>query len=593
VGSRRVYRALLVLRGAAAIAVALAADAADVLRRPELATVDARFAVRGTQPAPADIVFVAIDEASVHAHPWPVPRGLHAQAIDRLRTAGAKVIAYDVQFTEPSASPAQDALLVRAVRRAGNVVLATTAVTADGRTAILGGGAVLRASRAIPAVSTFPNDPGGVVRRLDAQTDGVPSFPLAAARAQAGRAIAFPGGEDATAWIDFAGPPGAIRTIPFQRVLDGRFPADLVRGRLVVVGSSAPSLQDLHPTATTGTREMPGAEIQANAAATALRGFPLRSAPWWLGVAALVVLGVVAPLVAARWGALPALAAAVAAAAAYAGIAQLAFARGTIVDVLDPLLALGLSTAATLVAAAVTSAFERERVRQAFARFVPESVVGEVLGRAEGARLGGTRRDATVLFSDLRGFTTFSESREPDVVIAILNRYLTAMSDAILDHGGTLVAYMGDGIMAVFGAPLEQEDHADRALAAARRMLAELEAFNGWMAQAGHGEPFTMGIGLNSGAVMSGNVGSERRLEYTAIGDTTNTAARIEGMTKGTPYQLLVSAATRARLAAPAPDLVEVGELEVRGRREPIGLWGLDQAVAGEDPRPSSAAAAP
>ena len=157
------------------------------------------------------------------------------------------------------------------------------------------------------------------------------------------------------------------------------------------------------------------------------------------------------------------------------------------------------------------------------------------------------------MFSDIRGFTTFSEALEPDAVIEVLNRYLGEMTDAIMDHGGTLVAYMGDGIMAVFGAPIEQDDHADRALAAAREMLgARLPRFNAWMRR-GARRRFRMGIGLNSGDVMSGNVGSERRMEYTAIGDTTNTAARLEGMTKGTEHQLFISDSTRAAMERP-PD---------------------------------------
>ncbi len=127
------------------------------------------------------------------------------------------------------------------------------------------------------------------------------------------------------------------------------------------------------------------------------------------------------------------------------------------------------------------------------------------------------------MFTDLRGFTTFAETLTPDRVIEVLNRYLSEMSDAILDHGGTLVAYMGDGIMAVFGAPIEQADHADRALAAAREMLDRAPAaLQRVAARAGSGPGFRMGIGLNSGRVMSGNVGSERRVEYTAVGDTTN-----------------------------------------------------------------------
>ena len=183
---------------------------------------------------------------------------------------------------------------------------------------------------------------------------------------------------------------------------------------------------------------------------------------------------------------------------------------------------------------------------------MPENVVDQVLDRTDDdLRLGGVEREGTVMFSDLRGFTSFAESLPVTRVIEVLNRYLGEMSEAILNHGGTLVAYMGDGIMAVFGAPIESDDHADRALAAAREMLgARLETFNQYLRDEGlHETGFRMGVGLNSGPVMSGNVGSERRLEYTAIGDTTNTAARLEGMTKGTPH-MLFAAESRARHAA-------------------------------------------
>jgi adenylate cyclase len=185
------------------------------------------------------------------------------------------------------------------------------------------------------------------------------------------------------------------------------------------------------------------------------------------------------------------------------------------------------------------------------------------------------------MFSDLRGFTSFAESLEPDQVITILNRYLTAMvDDAISPRGGTLVDYMGDGIMAVFGAPVEMDDHADRALAAARDKLSELERFNGWLREEyGFDKSFRMGIGLNTGRVMSGNVGSERRLAYTAIGDTTNTAARLEAMTKGTPYMIFMSDATRAALSEEPGDLVYVDEFEVRGRQEKVKLWSVGEAA--------------
>ena len=217
------------------------------------------------------------------------------------------------------------------------------------------------------------------------------------------------------------------------------------------------------------------------------------------------------------------------------------------------------------------------KLKDAFKRFVPESVAEQIITRSdEGVKLGGISRVATVMFTDLRGFTQFSEHQDPAQVIDVVNRYLGEMSEAILNEEGTIVAYMGDGIMAVFGAPLEQEDHADRALRASRAMLdLHLPRFSEWMKEQGFGEGFRMGIGLNSGDVVSGNVGSEKRLEYTALGDTTNTAARLEGMTKGTTHQLYCSETTREMLVDPPEDLVFVDEVDIRGRDQPLGVWSF------------------
>ena len=243
-----------------------------------------------------------------------------------------------------------------------------------------------------------------------------------------------------------------------------------------------------------------------------------------------------------------------------------------------PLLALVVSALGALAVNYLLTSFERQHVRDTFARFVPEAVVADVLDRVDedDLRFGGVRRECTVLFSDLRGFTGFAEELEPERVIEVLNRYLEAMSDAIMEQGGTLVAFMGDGIMAVFGAPVEQEDHADRALAAAREMLrVRLPAFNEWLRGEGLGEGFAMGIGINSGTVMSGQVGSERRIEYTAIGDTTNTAARLEGMTKGSGHEVFVADSTKVALRGDEVELQIVGEHEVRGRAHTITVWTL------------------
>jgi adenylate cyclase len=221
---------------------------------------------------------------------------------------------------------------------------------------------------------------------------------------------------------------------------------------------------------------------------------------------------------------------------------------------------------------------ERERVRGLFTRFLPEPMVDEVLARTNGdARIHPELLTGTVLFGDLRGFTSFTEGRPIDDVIEVINTYLTLMTDAVLDHGGTLVSYIGDGVLAAFGAPVANEDHADLAIAAARAMAGEqLATFNAWLSSTGVEEPIRMGIGINSGPVLSGSVGSPRRLDYTVIGDTTNTASRIESMTKELDRAVLFSEQTRDALHELPEEAVSLGEFEVRGRAASIKLWALD-----------------
>ena len=326
---------------------------------------------------------------------------------------------------------------------------------------------------------------------------------------------------------------------------------------------------------------MPGGEIHANALATLREGLPLRSAPAILDILLVLAMAFVVPMGSIRLKS-PVLALAfvpLGAAAIFLAAAQLAFGAGLIVTVLYPMLAWLLALIGTLGLYYMVTAIERQRTRGLFSRFVPETVVDQVLAEAGGdLRLGGTRKQCTLLFSDLRSFTTASELLEPEVVIEIVNRYLSIMTEAIMDHGGTLITYMGDGIMALFGAPIEQADHADRAVAAAREMVTtRLDEFNAWMQERGYGEGFRMGVGMNSGPVMVGNVGSERRMDYTAIGDTVNTASRIEGMTKGTPHMIFVSDSTRSMLQRPLEDLFYVDEMQVRGRKRPVQLWSVPE----------------
>jgi adenylate cyclase len=551
----------------------VAAYAGEVFDGAELDTVDQRFTIRGSSDVPRDIVVVGIDDVTFGdlQQRWPFPRRLHARAIDRLREAGAKTIAYDIQFTEPT-TVRDDNALIAAVQRADGVVLATTEVDDQGRANVFGGEDVLNSIGARAGNSNFVNDEDGVIRRLPYQVDGLTSFSIATSEAFRGQPDRDRTGSE---WIDYAGDPGTVTYLPFSRLLAGEFADDLFTGKIAVVGAVAPSLQDTHAVPVGSGEQMPGPEVQANSIATVLDGFPLHEAPHALNVGLIVLLGLVGPVTALALGPLRAAIYGALAAVIFAVAVQLAFNSGLIVSFLYPLASLLLGVTGALAIALVLDAFERERLRDVFSRFVPEPVVAEVLKNVdEDLRLGGKKQVVTVLFSDVRGFTTYSESRPPETVIDVLNRYLTMMTDVILKHGGTLVTFMGDGIMAVFGAPIEVDDHADRALAAAREMAGPtLDAFNEWIKEQGEPEGFRIGIGLNSGPVMAGNVGSERRLEYTVIGDTTNTASRIEGMTKGTPHTIYLADSTRELLSEGNGHLEHVDSVDIRGRSAQVVIW--------------------
>jgi adenylate cyclase len=550
----------------------------DVFRGSDLETVDVRFGVRGGHAA-SDVVLVAIDARSLtEIGRFPFSRTHHAGVIRRLTKAEAGAIVYDVQFTEASADAAADNALVAAVDAAPRIVLGTSEVGATGATNVLGGDDFVEELGARAASVNLPNDPGGIIRRLAYDESHLPSLPVVGAELLRGRPAVGRDDFDAhgTAWIDFPGPPRSVETVSFSDVERGRVDPAVFRGKAVVVGATAPSLKDVFPVATSSDDLMAGPEIQAAAIQTVLDGNPLRSAPRWLDGLLIAVLGLLGAVTTRRFGPQRAALAGVLAAAVFAGLAQLAFDGGVIVSMLYPLMALGLGFVGALGVATTVGAFERERVRDLFARFVPEAVVDDVLARAEdGLRLGGERKVVTVMFSDIRGFTTYSEKHTPEEVIEVLNEYLTIMSDVIAGHGGTLVAYMGDGIMAVFGAPTDQVDHADRSLAAAEEMAGPaLDRVNALLAARGD-EPFRIGIGLSSGPVMAGNVGSQRRMEYSTIGDTTNTAARLESMTKGSGHAIFLSDTVRTMLTRSRDDLVHVDRMEVRGKDEAVTVWSV------------------
>jgi adenylate cyclase len=564
----RLPRALLV--GLVACAAAGAITATGLLDRAEDATVDERFALRETLHAPGpprDVVVVGIDEESFERldQQWPLPRELHARAIRALLDAGARRVVYDVQFTEKSDAPAGDRALLRAAADP-RVVLGTTERDADGQPAILGGADALTASGGHVGFATFPVDGDGVWRDLEAQDGGVPTLAVLGA----GGSAAAP-----TRPIDFT---RQVVEIPFGSVVAGELDPAAVRGKVVAVGATATSLRDDHATPV-GT--LPGVWGHAAAIQTVLDDYPMREAPLVVGVLLSLLAALAAPLATvpgrrdrAVWWAL---ATGAIGTVVLCVAAQLAFMGGTILPLTPSLLALALGTAGAVAVTYAAESRTRARTRLAFERFVAPAVVDEILRREGGElRLEGRRLEATVLFCDLRGFTTLAETLEAEQVIAVLNRYLEGVSGAVFAHEGTVVSYQGDGVMAVFGAPLEQPDHPARAVAAAREILAaRLPEFNTWLAAEVPGAgPLDAGIGVNSGPVMSGPVGSARRIEYAAVGDATNVAARLQALSRELDGRLFVARSTYDLLdAAEADGLRPCGDVVLKGRRESVTVY--------------------
>jgi adenylate cyclase len=593
IGSNRNLRYLLLaLVAIGATAFGIIGYGASLLQSLEGSTINTRFTVRGTQAVPKNLVVVRIDDATFSDlnKQFPFPRAFEGKVISNISAQHPAAIAVDIQLSEPSnLGQNDDIALLSAVNDAhGKVIFSDTEPGPNGSVSFLGsakGTALLKSVGARPAEGSFPFDPGGVIRQTQYKIQDLKTLSVVSAEvATHKRVTPFAGNK----FIDFVGPAGTIPWISLSHAYYGttdgtrngpKLPKNFFTNKIVVIGATATNLNDIHASSTDSA--MPGPEIQANAINTVLHDFPLTAAPGWLDYVLIVLLGMTVPLVGMRARPLITILLAVGLGVAFTVGVQLAFNSGSIITFVYPLGALILATAGTLTTQLVTEAFERIRTRDLFTRFVPEDVVDEVLASSDGLRLGGVQREGTVMFSDLRGFTSMAESLTPARVIEVLNHYLSEMSDAILNHGGTLVAYMGDGIMAVFGAPLPQEDHADRGLAAALEMRDErLPRFNEWLRAEGLSEGFRMGIGLNSGSVMSGHVGSERRVEYTAVGDTTNSASRIEGMTKGTPHQLLLSGFTKDALLHPPDDLIDFGEAAIRGRVEKMTLWSVPEPGA-------------
>lgn len=369
----------------------------------------------------------------------------------------------------------------------------------------------------------------------------------------------------------------AARTIPAWRILDGE-KIDLT-GTILFIGTSAPGLLDLR--ATPNDAVTPGVEIHAQIAEQILTGVSLNR-PYWtilpelgflvvLGSAMIALLPRVGPLGCAFLGATAMLTA--------IGAAWYAFAdRGQLFDPIYPSLAALLVFIIGAMSSYFRSDTERRTVRAAFSHYLSPQMVEQLAAEPERLKLGGELRPLTVLFCDIRDFTSISERTTPQDLTLLLNRFLTPMTDAVLSHGGTIDKYIGDSIMAFWNAPLDDPHHGRNACLAAlemRRRLADLnhELEREAEVQRRHHEPLRMGIGINSGICLVGNLGSQQRFNYSAIGDEVNLASRMEGLSKDYGVDILIGRATQELVADFV--ILPLGLAAVKGKAESSSIFAL------------------
>ena len=330
----------------------------------EEASVGVRFEVRH-QPRPNDVVVVGVDDATFDdlQRTWPFPRSLHARAIDRLHAAGAKLIAYDVQFTEPT-SPREDTALYEAIGRAGGAILATGESDGHGHTNVLGGDQNLAAIHSRAAATNLTHQSDGAITKFPASVAGVPSMPVAVVQRLTGRAPVASSFDENGAWIDYRGGPGTFPTLSFSAVVRGKFDPRAVRGKVVVVGAVAPTLQDIHANPVDPHHLMSGPEVEANAIWTAMHGNPLRSAPLRLELVALLLMALAPLLLRLRFGPLPSALGSIAVGSAFTILAQILFDSGLVISVVGPMVALGVAAVGVIAAGYRAESRERSRMAQ-------------------------------------------------------------------------------------------------------------------------------------------------------------------------------------------------------------------------------------
>jgi adenylate cyclase len=370
-----------------------------------------------------------------------------------------------------------------------------------------------------------------------------------------------------------------------EQILAGETPhldPSTFRNRIVIIGVTAQGLHDSFAVPF-GEGEMPGPEVHAHVVDGLLTPRAIGPAPWGTGAAVALLMALAVSLAGAWRSAWIAGVAGLLLTAAWAWASVRLFTAGIWTPLVVPAAAAGLAVTAEFAWQYLVEGREKRRVKRLFSRYVSKDVFDQLMADPSRAALGGARREMTVLFSDVRGFTALSEKGAPEAIVGQLNEYFSRMVEVVFRNRGTVDKFVGDMVMALYGAPLDDDAHADHAVATALEMAAALEALNvQWAAE---GRPtLDIGIGINTGEMVAGHIGSESIMSYTVIGDHVNLAARLESLNKDYGTRIIISEHTRARLRGQY-DIRPLGEVTVKGRTQPVTIH---QVAAGADEGRSS-----
>jgi len=578
--------------GAVLATVVYVMDQRGLLQTAELKSLDLRFQMRGPVAPRLPLVIVSIDQDSFDelTLPWPWPRTLHAELIRKLAKAGAKVIALDILFTEPKPDGREDRALAEAIKAAGNVILASeyTEVPSDfgPRSSLSLPIPLIRQHAVGYGQANLITDRDGIVRggrlAIPFQDRRFPGFAYRVYQEMSGKRN-LQDNEVSTApyLINFRGPGRSLPIVPYYRILRDEIEPAVFRDKIVLVGAFSPSLHDLFPTPFSASQPTAGVEIQSNLVETLAANDPIVPISRPSQGLVFLLLSAVTIGVSIYFKPLRATAVVAVLVVLHALAGLYLFSHYHLwIPLVSATLATALSYGGIILDHYVREQKERLRTRAMLNKYVSADVAEEILKHREGLGLSGKRTHITVLFSDIRGFTSISEQIGPEQVVTLLSDYLGRVSHIVFKHGGTIDKFIGDAVFANFGWPQSHGDDALRAVKAGIEMIELVESLAPQWTEI-IGRPLKIGVGINSGDAVVGNIGSEIRSDLTAIGDTVNLGSRLEALTKELGVPMLISEYTAAELNDSIP-LRPLRQVKVQGREATILVYCPESLSHGE-----------